>query len=833
MEFERYDWATGDWGTSASSDKPDLATREVAGNPTGEVGGLDAPGNASTSEVLAVGGAIDGVIDSLGDQDWARVTLTAGQSYLFTMTKQVAGSTTDPFLRLYDSNSSLITFNDDGASSNNAALRYTPTVSGTYFISASAYNDESTGGYHLTLAAVPPQDPLDTIDWGTQLTSTSVKVYFATTGQSFEGNTASRSWTLAEKSALFLAAQTWANVTNVTFTEVSSAALATMVLVLDPTIDAVGQMTLPPSLPNVGAFDPTGSWWTTGGALSPGGEAFQAMVHELGHALGLAHPHDDGGASQVMEGVTDEFDSYGVSGLNQGVYTVMSYNDGWPTGPSGGITSYGFGSEASPMALDIAVVQRKYGAHISHTGDDTYDLTAIGGTQYLAIWDSGGEDSIVDSSGHNVLIDLRAATLAVGVSPGQGGYLSYWTNFNSHGGYTIANGVTIENASSGSGNDHLIGNAVANHLSGGAGQDWLEGGAGDDVLSGDAGADKLQGGSGDDTYYVDVQGDVVIEAAGEGTADDVVASGNYYLYPNIEFLHLAMGAGAIFGVGNDDNNVIVGNESDNLIIAGGGSDNVTGGAGNDSIFGQSGGDNLLGQAGIDYIVGGDGDDSLDGGDGPDALYGEAGADNLNGGVGFFTDIMVGGDGDDIMNGASFLGDYDLMDGGAGNDTYYVDTPNDLTFEALGGGTDTVIANIVGAGYYLYANVENLTLQDHTPFGVGNELDNVLIGSEFANWLLGGAGDDTLDGKAGNDVLFGESGADTFVFEAGTGGDVIGDFQVGVDKIQLNSIYADFAQVQAAMHDVAGTTAIDLGHGDFIVLNGVAMTTIGAGDFLFA
>ena len=58
-----------------------------------------------------------------------------------------------------------------------------------------------------------------------------------------------------------------------------------------------------------------------------------------------------------------------------------------------------------------------------------------------------------------------------------------------------------------------------------------------------------------------------------------------------------------------------------------------------------------------------------------------------------------------MRGNSGLGDYDLMDGGAGNDIYYVDTPDDLTFEAVGGGADTVYANINGAGYYLYANVE--------------------------------------------------------------------------------------------------------------------------------
>ena len=47
------------------------------------------------------------------------------------------------------------------------------------------------------------------------------------------------------------------------------------------------------------------------------------------------------------------------------------------------------------------------------------------------------------------------------------------------------------------------------------------------------------------------------------------------------------------------------------------------------------------------------------------------------------------------------------------------------------------------------------------------------------------------------MLFGEAGADTFVFEHGTGGDVIGDFQHGVDKIDLSAIgYTTFAQLQS-------------------------------------
>ena len=65
-------------------------------------------------------------------------------------------------------------------------------------------------------------------------------------------------------------------------------------------------------------------------------------------------------------------------------------------------------------------------------------------------------------------IDLRAATLADG-DPNAGGFLSQQTDVA--GGFTIANGVVIENAIGGNGNDTLIGNNAANRLEGGAGDD--------------------------------------------------------------------------------------------------------------------------------------------------------------------------------------------------------------------------------------------------------------------------------------------------------------------------------------------------------------------------
>jgi Ca2+-binding RTX toxin-like protein len=363
------------------------------------------------------------------------------------------------------------------------------------------------------------------------------------------------------------------------------------------------------------------------------------------------------------------------------------------------------------------------------------------------------------------------------------------------------------------------------------------GDAGDNFVQADATNITLAGGAGNDTYLILNGNAIVIEAAGGGT-DTVTTTQSHYLAANVENLNIELFTNAdLYLVGNDLANRISGNSGSNLLIAGGGDDFVSGGAGVDSLFGQDGNDTLNGDAGIDYLVGGLGNDILNGGDDSDALYGEEGNDTLNGGFSFSTDILVGGAGDDILNGISGQAnpDYDLLDGGAGNDSYYVDTGADLTFEAVGGGVDTVYANIpvAGAGVYLYANVENLVLQGAlTSFGVGNDLANSLTGNSIGNYLLGGAGDDIINGKGGNDVLFGEAGADIFIFERGTGGDVIGDFQHGIDRIDLRAFnITSFAALQTRFIQDGNVGAFSLGNGDLVVLHNVTMSTLTASDFI--
>ena len=130
--------------------------------------------------------------------------------------------------------------------------------------------------------------------------------------------------------------------------------------------------------------------------------------------------------------------------------------------------------------------------------------------------------------------------------------------------------------------------------------------------------------------------------------------------------------------------------------------------------------------------------------------------------------------------------------------------------------------------------------------IGGGGDGVLNGTDKPDKIFGGAGDDTIRGFGGNDKLDGGAGkdrivggegndkltgdgkdhhsfADTFVFGKDSGKDVITDFEVGKDMLEiakgLNGIKsADdvFDHAKQKGHDVV----IDLGGGNKITLKNV-------------
>jgi Ca2+-binding RTX toxin-like protein len=153
-----------------------------------------------------------------------------------------------------------------------------------------------------------------------------------------------------------------------------------------------------------------------------------------------------------------------------------------------------------------------------------------------------------------------------------------------------------------------------------------------------------------------------------------------------------------------------------------------------------------------------------------------------------------------------------MTGGAGDDTYILDSALDVVVEAAGGGTDTVNSAV---DYTLGAELENLLLTGVAINGTGNAANNVITGNVVNNVLSGLAGNDTLDGGAGNDTLNGGIGSDRLVSGA------------GLDVFQFNTALA--ADNVDAVADFVTGDVLQLDRAIFSALS--AGTTLTAAEFL--
>ena len=189
--------------------------------------------------------------------------------------------------------------------------------------------------------------------------------------------------------------------------------------------------------------------------LNDGGLALWAIIHELGHALGLKHPHDDGGTGRP------DFGQLGLTKANGGPYdderfTVMSYS---PESYYSLSQHQGAGHAATPMPLDILAMQRIYGANLAfHSGDDVY--APVVDHAMRTIWDGGGSDTLdISAIATDVALDLRPGAL-MDLEPGTAVANAFGTalEIRSETILGIAYNCIIENAIGGNGNNLITGN---------------------------------------------------------------------------------------------------------------------------------------------------------------------------------------------------------------------------------------------------------------------------------------------------------------------------------------------------------------------------------------
>ncbi len=596
-------------------------------------------------------------------------------------------------------------------------------------------------------------------------------------------------------------------------------------LYFDTQIDIDGGDTLGIALMNNGR---NGSWWEimVNALLLKEDPTYlrYALIHELGHALGLEHPFDstDG---DVVDGITDPSLSLFPED------TVMAYrhprSSEWPqyyTLNDQEALAEIWGLDPSPPPLIVGPS--------GVPGDTSGFVTVDEGTKYLYSFhaDSNSKWSITGGHDHDLFVlDQNTGELQFLVPPD---YESHFDH-DKDGIYELT--ITAINEKGMSSIQNLLVEVV----------DLIEpliGTESDDTIFGTSGPDTMIGGEGDDNYIVDDPLDNVIESLNEGI-DLIESSASYTLADNVENIVLT-GNEAIDAIGNSLANIITGNNADNTLDGKAGSDTLAAGIGDDKyiiddmydlvIEGEGEGEDLIdssvsyslpanvenlnlsgvasinatgnslsnilrgnlasnildGKAGVDFMIGGEGDDIYIVDNPLDQISEQvaSGVDEIVSSVSFIAvenienltltglepidatgngsaNVLKGNKANNILNGDKGA---DFMAGSEGDDIYIVDHPFDLVLEVKASGADEINSSI---SYSLAENVENLTLIGAEPISaIGNDLANILKGNLAANTLDGLAGNDTILGCNGRDLLYGRNGKDQL--KGGAGRDLL-------------------------------------------------------------
>jgi Ca2+-binding RTX toxin-like protein len=316
-------------------------------------------------------------------------------------------------------------------------------------------------------------------------------------------------------------------------------------------------------------------------SYAPGSAGFFLVIHEIGHALGLKHPHDDAGNGRPT------FNTLGWSQFDTDFMTVMSYNDNY----NWNLTAW---DPATPMVLDVLALQYLYGKNNStNATDTTYTLTRSG--MYLTIWDAAGNDTIdqsVSNIGWNIYLPEIQLSSVVDTKVGFGAS-SVDIQLTTPTSLSWLTG-DIENVKGSAYADTLHGNSLVNKLYGNAGNDILNSWAGNDLLNGGTGADVMLGGAGNDTYYVDNTLDKVYETTTSSSSTN--AGGTDLVYSSVSFnLNAYTGVKFVEKLTLTDtaNISATGNTLANTLTGNSGSNTLNGGAGKDILYGGYGADKFV------------------------------------------------------------------------------------------------------------------------------------------------------------------------------------------------------------------------------------------------
>ncbi len=470
---------------------------------------------------------------------------------------------------------------------------------------------------------------------------------------------------------------------------------------------------------------------------------FHTLMHEIGHSLGLSHPHvdyEEGVAtlSNHFSALTDVgFEQLGfvinsAQDLYKDYFTIMSYDD------SASKTNAQNPFAQTPMILDVIALIEAYGeGDGTALNNNTVTPGADGSVSAYRTYFNTDQNTTVSLANYsagayfNMGVTIEGARYPVGVSMSMTNYQKVlqantpeslrW--FYGH----------YANAIGSSRHDFIIGNDLNNDIQGIAGDDTLDGGLGNDSLTGglgndifiiDSGEDLISDlGNGVDQLNIGFDGSLEATVVGHFVAKNTTSNdGEATLYSNGFNLDLraSQGTSGYTLVNSNQKSIrIQGSKFDDVLISGPNKDSLSGGLGDDQYQLQM---------------------------------------NLNGGL------------------------------------------NSKITENNNGGTDEVI--ILGGytgtkaiTFTIAKNFEHIDLTETQTSLInvnGNALDNQIIGNDGINFLNGRLGDDTLSGGLAADVLTGGKGEDFFVFNTTLNLqniDTITDFSIEDGIILDDSIFS--------------------------------------------
>ena len=479
---------------------------------------MDAAESTETAAMMSAGDTFKGTLSSKFDEDWIKIEMSAGMLYTIKLSGD-EGGVADTFLKLLDSKGGLIKQKDDDKGEEgdlDSSFQFNPEVSGTYYISASAYTGNpgqtNEGDYTVTVTAMEV-DP--------------------TQGDPIEGDTGADKLRGTEKNEEIVGMEGDDSLFGFGGDDTLDGGPGNDLLV-----GGMGADTL-----MGGADGEDGD-----GGIIPYEDTISYNVSPAGVTINLTDGTARGGDAEgdtIVDTVAGDRVENVVGSPYDDMLTGNRYNNKlWGLGGNDELNGErgndelygGSGDDELNGGRNNDTLEGGTGADVL-TGDDGNDTASYAGsvmgvTVRLHNSKFMGGDAMGDSFGGMVTVEYTVADEDEDETDHEA-MLPDISNLTGSGMADVLAGDMRDNTIKGGGGDDIIfggpsptGATGVNDdtnidmLYGEGGNDMIFGGAGGDTLDGGAGDDTLVGGAGDDTYYGGAGSDMIY-----ADADDMTING--------------------------------------------------------------------------------------------------------------------------------------------------------------------------------------------------------------------------------------------------------------------------------------------------------------------